>query len=397
MSNQAEWERCRGLDISDDDVMNAADDEFDAESHSNEGKPANSDTNEANCEMCAQSVCALKEQLAIQAQTIADMKQQIEKYANDELLNSDNQSKKRKRDAASIKGDIDLAIVADSADKDIKIQMLIDENRILKDKLSSSGNSQVTQDKPTTFDKSTTAKGRTLPSNPPLASLLSEMEELIEKKFNNLEDKISVIVEKKLDARQIANKEQVKMSFAEALSNNVENKNDCVEKAIKATQNYERVMETERHKREKNIVIHGVETGDSGNQEDYDKQYISSFLEVLGADVHPESFTRLGKPSDASDTNEKKKSRPLRICLKTTDDKDTIMRRLPNLRNADDKYRKVSVKDDYTFEEREIIKEWQELANKKNEEENTDVWKCRGNPKNGMRLIKIKRKTDVIA
>ena len=120
-------------------------------------------------------------------------------------------------------------------------------------------------------------------------------------------------------------------------------------------------------------------------------------MEVLGADVHPESFTRLGKPSDASDTNEKKKSRPLRICLKTTDDKDTIMRRLPNLRNADDKYRKVSAKDDYTIEEREIIKEWQELANKKNEEENTDVWKCRGNPKNGMRLIKIKRKTGVMA
>ena len=48
------------------------------------------------------------------------------------------------------------------------------------------------------------------------------------------------------------------------------------------------------------------------------------------------------------------------------------MRRLPNLRNADDKYRKVSVKDDYTIEEREIIKECQELANKKNEEENTD-------------------------
>ena len=54
-------------------------------------------------------------------------------------------------------------------------------------------------------------------------------------------------------------------------------------------------------------MIHGVEAGNSGNEEDYDKQYISSFLEVLGADVHPESFTRLGKPSDASDTNEIKK------------------------------------------------------------------------------------------
>ena len=32
------------------------------------------------------------------------------------------------------------------------------------------------------------------------------------------------------------------------------------------------------------------------------------------------------------------------------------MSRLPNLRNAEDIYRKLSVRDDYTLEERELIK-----------------------------------------
>ena len=119
---------------------------------------------------------------------------------------------------------------------------------------------------------------------------------------------------------------------------------------------------------------------------------------MLGTDVNPESFTRLGKLNeDSSETNDKKKSRPLRICMKTTTDKETVMRRLSNLKNADERYKHVSVKDDYTYEEREIIREWQEMANKKNEEENTNTWRCRGNPKNGMRLVKIKAKTETTA
>ena len=68
-----------------------------------------------------------------------------------------------------------------------------------------------------------------------------------------------------------------------------------------------------------------------------------------------------------------------------------MMARLANLRNADDKYKRISIKEDYSWEERQRIREWVSKAEEKNKEEQTSDWKVRGNPKNGMRLVKITR------
>ena len=67
------------------------------------------------------------------------------------------------------------------------------------------------------------------------------------------------------------------------------------------------------------------------------------------------------------------------------------MARLVNLRNADDKYKRISIKEDYTWEESQQIREWVSKAEEKNKEEQTSDWKVRGNPKNGLRLVKITR------
>ena len=148
-------------------------------------------------------------------------------------------------------------------------------------------------------------------------------------------------------------------------------------------------MKLKEVKGKKNIMIHGIPENEN---EESDKEYIASFLQVLGTNVVPESATRLGRSeNNSTETSRKKKSRPLKLSMKTVADKDQIMRRLSNLKNAEEKYKKVSVKDDYTLEEREIIKEWQTMANERNKAENTQQWKCRGNPKNGMRLVKIKK------
>ena len=56
------------------------------------------------------------------------------------------------------------------------------------------------------------------------------------------------------------------------------------------------------------------------------------------------------------------------------------MSRLPNLRNAEDIYRKLSARDDYTLEERELMKEWVNKAEEENKEGNTQQWKVRGTP-----------------
>ena len=58
------------------------------------------------------------------------------------------------------------------------------------------------------------------------------------------------------------------------------------------------------------------------------------------------------------ETNNEGNKRPVKLIMNSSEEKGKIMSRLPNLRNAEDIYRKLSVRDDYTLEERELIKEW---------------------------------------
>ena len=82
----------------------------------------------------------------------------------------------------------------------------------------------------------------------------------------------------------------------------------------------------------------------------------------------------------------------MKLVMESDDDKDTIMARLGNLKNAEDVFRKVSIRDDYTLEEREMVREFVKKAEAKNAAENTQEWKVRGTPKTGLRLVKITKR-----
>ena len=132
--------------------------------------------------------------------------------------------------------------------------------------------------------------------------------------------------------------------------------------------------------RDQNIIIHGINEG-----EDTDTQYLSKFFDTLELDQTGVSVSyRLGKKQ-----NERK--RPLKIEMKSIDDKRNVMSRLGRLRYADDNFKKISVTDDYTVEERNEIKRWVMMASEKNTNGTIgDVWKVRGTPKTGMRLICVR-------
>ena len=86
------------------------------------------------------------------------------------------------------------------------------------------------------------------------------------------------------------------------------------------------------------------------------------------------------------------KKRPLKLRMNSEKEKMEIMSRLKFLKNAEEKFKKISITDDYTIAERAQIKEWKEKATIKNNEENQDsgyIWKVRGNPKNGIRLVRF--------
>ena len=98
-------------------------------------------------------------------------------------------------------------------------------------------------------------------------------------------------------------------------------------------------------------------------------------------------MTRLGKP-------EVNKKRPLKIVMSSRNEKALVMANLQKLKGSEDQLGKLSVRDDYTIEERAEIKAWVDKAKAANEENDNNelFWAVRGTPKNGMRLVKLTRR-----
>ena len=133
--------------------------------------------------------------------------------------------------------------------------------------------------------------------------------------------------------------------------------------------------------RDQNVIIHGIYEGDGD-----DRQYLTKFFDILGMDhTGPLAAHRLGiKKND--------RQRPLRVTMKTLEDKEELMSRLGFLWNAKNDFKKISVTDDYTMAEREEIRRWVTMAKEKSTNETSGYsWKARGTPKTGMRLVRIKQ------
>ena len=119
---------------------------------------------------------------------------------------------------------------------------------------------------------------------------------------------------------------------------------------MREAKNDEKVEENEREKRSRNIIIHGAEeVGESLEEiKKEDAQYVSDILNEIGSSVKPNFITRLGVKS-------KEKNRPIKIVLKSKSDKDSVMKNLGRLKGTEDFFGKISVKDDYTTQERDNI------------------------------------------
>ena len=222
----------------------------------------------------------------------------------------------------------------------------------------------------------------------------------IEKKFLDMEKKIennNSEIEKKLTIKSINEKLKnsesgvIKPTTSYAVSVRKNLAESILGKIISDAKNSERVESTERLKRERNIIVYGAydSYNDEGNPtetQDQDTEFIKNLFIIIGVTATPQSITRLGKP-------DLERTRPLKLVMATTENKEQVMKRLVNLKYAPDTYRKICVRDDLTIEERNLIKAWQKTAGEQNEAENTDVYKVRGTPKNGLRLVKLTKRS----
>ena len=216
----------------------------------------------------------------------------------------------------------------------------------------------------------------------------ANIEELINKRFDKIDESIDAMIERKLagvlaiPTAGPSNDENAKKLFSAVVGASDSPVNHVT--ALKSSQNAELIEKQEQERRANNIIIHGISEvrSDDVSIQDHDQTFLNHFLEAIDVDMEPKQIVRLG--NENAD-----KKRPLKVILKSADDKRQILSSLNKLKNADASVRGVSVRDDYTIEERKLIRSMHEEARRKNEADNVTHWKVRGTPKNGLRVVKI--------
>ena len=261
-------------------------------------------------------------------------------------------------------------------------QALLDQKRL-----------RSTQDKVESMKNEMLKSKAKVTSNPD--NLKDDLKTLISERFNQIEKNIDQLITKKLQENATITKEtEEKMNVAldqnQSYANAIEKNLDAgkLQTVLEERKNNELIQEKEREKRSTNIIIYGIDENANSEEENVDNQndknFINSFMETIGLNVEPKQIVRIGKAAE-------NKKRPLKLVMNNKIDKENVMKRLGNLK-SNENYRGISVRDDYTLEERELIKEWVAKANDKNKKENTDEWKVRGTPKNGLRLVRIAKR-----
>ena len=130
--------------------------------------------------------------------------------------------------------------------------------------------------------------------------------------------------------------------------------------------------------RERNIIIHGLK-----EDEISDHYQIKEIFAATTTQCAPLSVCRLG-------VEKADKDRPILLRMQSTREKEEFMSKLWMLKNVKMKFNKLSITNDYTLDERKMIKKCVEEANKRNMTGTIGyTWKVRGTPKEGMRIIKI--------
>ena len=154
---------------------------------------------------------------------------------------------------------------------------------------------------------------------------------------------------------------------------------------MKTTQNAEILEKQEQEKRANNIIIYGVSEERTDTKltiKEHDQRFINDLFAAIEVNVVPKQTVRLGNEVQGQ-------KRPVKVVLSNPEDKAQIMSSLRKLKNAEPSLRTISVRDDYTIEERQLIKSMQEEAKRRNEADKVTHWKVRGTPKNGLKVVKI--------
>ena len=151
---------------------------------------------------------------------------------------------------------------------------------------------------------------------------------------------------------------------------------------MEETKNAELAEEKEKKLRSKNLIIHGVEVSSTGNKDDAIKSddiYINNSIAALKLTSTVKSASKIDLP--AQDKNP-----PIKVvmnAMNTKEERNMILSNLKNLKGIPE-YKAISVTENYTITERQMMKDWSDKPKGKNKNESLGskfVWRVRGSPK----------------
>jgi hypothetical protein len=190
-------------------------------------------------------------------------------------------------------------------------------------------------------------------------------------------------------------KKEIPSLWSDMVSKSVDSKlakvSTDVEKVNKVAADTRKIVEEEKDRegRANNIILYRVPESDKQEESvKHDKDFCCSLAnEALDLDMNSDdikSLFRLGKKGASC--------RPLLVQFRERSVKNRIMESLFKLKDADDKFKNISLTHDLTKQERVDCKSLVEEAKKKQKEEKGEfLWRVRGLP-GQMKVIRIQKK-----
>ena len=133
---------------------------------------------------------------------------------------------------------------------------------------------------------------------------------------------------------------------------------------IRKTKEEERNEELEVNKREKGIVIYNVQESrkmDEKRLKKYDEEYVDILLKTIKIKtVRPKYITRIGQSNQ-------KRFRPMKVVFSSKEDKEKVFENIKQIK-GNPRYENISITEDFTINERKLIKEWVEKSKEKNKD-----------------------------
>ena len=293
----------------------------------------------------------------------------------------ENKNKKRKRDISGIQSIMNASIIEDSSNKDIEISALNEENKLMKEEINQLKKKKNTEENP--------VKTNAENSTPNILTLIKDLQTSIDKRFSDMHE---LITEKKKEDDNPNSKVASSVTYSSIVGESQSESTPTSFRAIMmATKNEELAEEAEKKRRECNLIIHGKE--ENGDDDKLFVQNLNKQISVGSVKIN--QIMRVGEIKA-------NKIRPLKVVLSSPDEKNKVLYSMKNLK-GNELYKGISVTDDYTINEREMIREFVKKAKKENEKEDKEsnyIWRVRGCPKNGLtikRLTKFPQKTTQIA